>query len=275
MQVNILEAGACYHPEIVAMSRGKFSPRRFPALVVHIHNSRLGDVLFDTGYTSNFLAATECFPYRFYRWITPVELGTSAKDQLLALGIKPGDIRLIILSHLHADHIAGVRDFPNAELLIHRDAFKQVEEKSGLAALRQGFLPALLPEDFRQRAKVLAENDFTYISGLPAPVEQAYDLAADGRLLIVPLPGHSPGQLGLLINESTKRTFFVADACWLTENLTSPPHPIVKIVTCDYDKYLVTLDRIRDMAAQVPGLVIIPSHCSQAINRLKGGGRLV
>ena len=275
MQVNILEAGACFHPEFVASRKGSLFLRRFPALVVHIDHPRLGHILFDTGYTANFLSATERFPQRLYRWITPVDTGISAKEQLLAAGINHKDVRLIIISHLHADHIAGVRDFPNAELLIHQDAFDQVGTKRGLAALRQGFLPELLPDNFRQRARILAESDFSHFTGLPDPADQAYDVAADGRILLISLPGHSAGQMGLFINGNHKKIFFVADACWLIENLKTFPHPLSRIAIYDYGKYRTTLGKIRSMVEQAPEIDIVPSHCSIAINRIKGGGLLV
>ena len=63
-------------------------------------------------------------PYSLYRRITPLFLRPelAVARQLGAFGLKPPDIRLIFVSHFHADHIAGLRDFPDATYVTLRAA---------------------------------------------------------------------------------------------------------------------------------------------------------
>jgi glyoxylase-like metal-dependent hydrolase (beta-lactamase superfamily II) len=46
--------------------------------------------------------------------------------------------------------------------------------------------------------------------GGPSPFGGSYDVAGDGRLLVVPLPGHTPGHLGLLVGDGGHPTHLLA-----------------------------------------------------------------
>ena len=62
---------------------------------------------------------------------------------------------------------------------------------AGLAALLTRSLPECLPADLAQRVDALDE-----LTGGPAvgPFSTSHDLWGDGSLLLIPLPGHAPGQ---------------------------------------------------------------------------------
>src|SRR5260370_164781 len=74
-------------------------------------------------------------------------------------GLCAADLKCIILSHFHADHISGLQDFPAARIIVTREAYDAVASRRGFGALRRGFIPALLPADFQQRARFL--DDFS------------------------------------------------------------------------------------------------------------------
>jgi len=63
---------------------------------------------------------------------------------LAALGVKPIDIDTVLMTHLHADHDAGLIDrtgaaiFPRAELVVHEDELKFWSEVSNVAVLSKG-----------------------------------------------------------------------------------------------------------------------------------------
>ena len=71
-----------------------------------------------------------------------------------AFGLAPRDVRRVVVSHFHADHVAGLRDFPNADLVALRSAYEDVAGRRGLG-LAVAFVPALMPDDFDRRAMLL------------------------------------------------------------------------------------------------------------------------
>src|SRR5690242_405950 len=85
-----LEAGFCRHPEISSRRDGRWRSCEFPALVFLLRHPGQGYVLFDTGYSGHFFAATRPFPERLYTCVTPVTLppGGSVREQLAARGIE-------------------------------------------------------------------------------------------------------------------------------------------------------------------------------------------
>lgn len=90
---------------------------------------------------SRFYELTQKFPFSIYRRLTPVVLKKSLKQQLEEKNIQATEIKAIVISHFHADHIGGLKDFPNAQFFCHPDAIKDIQHKTGIKAIMQGFLP--------------------------------------------------------------------------------------------------------------------------------------
>ena len=55
------------------------------------------------------------------------------------------DIDGIIISHFHADHIAGLRDFTDVACVCSGAGWHHVRTLRGLAVLREAFIPGLIP----------------------------------------------------------------------------------------------------------------------------------
>lgn len=115
--------------------------------------------------------------------------------QLGLLGLKPEDIRTVILSHMHVDHAGYLYLFPHAEVI--------VQEKEFTAALTYAF------EQLDQNGHTLyMRRDIT------APVDK-YTLI-DGDYMVCPgvrcisLPGHSAGMMGLQVELDHGRTYLFA-----------------------------------------------------------------
>ena len=174
-------------------------------------------ILFDTGYDPAFLTATEPFPERFHRWVTPVTVdpARSAAAQCAALGFPPAEVRHLILSHFHADHIAGTHAFPNARIHCARAGLEAAHRGGRLSATRKGVLRALIPADFVARASFFEDRPSAPLPPACLPFERGADLIGDGSLLAVELPGHCPGHWGLVLDDARWGLhFLVADAAW-------------------------------------------------------------
>ncbi|MCB0155086.1 MAG: MBL fold metallo-hydrolase [Anaerolineae bacterium] len=265
IKLTLLAAGRCTHPEWVVMRDGRRSRVPFPAIFALLEHPRLGPLLYDTGYTPRFYAETSRFPNSLYARVTPVEVteGDSAVRQLQRLGLAASDIKHIIISHFHADHIGGLADFPQARFICFAEAYEAVRRLRSLNAVRAGFLPGLLPADFEQRAQPVLYENWVQLPDAYDPFQQAVDLFADGLLLAVPLPGHAFGQMGLLVRTDAGPFFLAADACWHSRAYRQLiwPHPLAHLILADPAAFRTTLTRLHHLHRQQPGLPIIPSHC--------------
>lgn len=193
--------------------------RCFPSRA-YLIETRHGLILWDTGYAERFRSATAHGVYRLYAWITPVHFGAADElhGQLRAFGVDPRDIGTLVLSHFHADHIAGMRDFPAARLLCSAPGWQAVRALSGLAALRQAFIPALLPADIEARLDFVEACPLLPLPAALAPFTQGRDPDGAGEMYIVDLPGHAPGHLGAFVSTEQGWTLLASDAAWVPDS---------------------------------------------------------
>lgn len=263
VRLRVLAGGHCTHPEAMVHRDRPLRSCKFPALFARIDHPTRGVLLYDTGYARPFHEETRRWPGRIYGRITPVHLHDheSAAAQLARDGVAPTDVRGVILSHFHGDHIAGLRDFPKASFYFLPAAYQALADRRGLRALRRGFLPGLLPPDFTARAAPLGPR-----MDLPrtfAPFDHGIDLLGDGTLIGVPLPGHARGQLGLIVRSEAQLRFLCADAAWSTRAIEELvlPNPLTYLIMDDRRAYRRTLVGLNRLHRRAPEIALIPSHC--------------
>lgn len=260
----LLDTGYCLAWEHHMIRGGAHRRVACHSLVALLHHPQQGWLLWDTGYAPRMLDATAHFPFSLYRKATPLilkpELAVAA--QLQRWNLQVGDIQHIILSHFHADHIAGLQDFPAARLIASEEAYAGVAGRRGVQALRKAFIPELLPTDFEQRVTLLPAFRGNAMPELGA----SHDLFGDGSLLLFSLPGHAQGQLGLLAQTERGQIFFAADSCWLRRAIYEqrPPSHMTHFFIDNAHAMQTTLKRLHTFSQEHPDIIIIPSHCPEA-----------
>jgi glyoxylase-like metal-dependent hydrolase (beta-lactamase superfamily II) len=264
----LLEAGHCTHPEFTVIEGGSRKHVRFPATVAVIEHSSLGVFLFDTGYSPRFHEQTRKLPEKLYALTTPVFVRPeeTALHQLKAKGIRERDISHVILSHFHADHVAGVADFSHSTYVYQGIGYDAVSGLSSLGRTRAGFLAGLLPDDFNLRSRKLGADSLKTGVGI-APFGSGWDITGDGSIVLVDLPGHTKGHSGLLVQAPEGVTYFlVADACWTSRAYREMrmPHPITALIMDSRSRYRQTLEELQTLSARRPDVRIVPCHCSEA-----------
>ncbi|MEM9192038.1 MAG: MBL fold metallo-hydrolase [Myxococcota bacterium] len=270
MKLELRTAGSCVHPEHIVLRTRSLRPMDFPAGYAILEHPKEGLSLFDTGYGDAFFEATQRFPERAYRWITPVTFDPtmSARAAVEKRGAKASDVRRVIVSHFHGDHVGALRDFPRAEFVFLPSAAAAVRSRSRLGGLLKGFLPALLPQDFSDRARPLRGEEVLLPDDC-APFRHGIDVFGDRSAIAVALPGHARGQLGLVVQADDARYFLVGDACWTSRSYRGPvePHPIARLIIDDSREYRATLQAIHALHRRTSDLRIVPSHCTEALGR--------
>lgn len=269
VEVHWLRVGRCRHPEWVTLQGGRWQPIDFPALCALILHPTIGPVLYDTGYADHFHTETRALPNALYRWITPVTLRPDEHlgAQLRRHGVALADVQRVLVSHFHADHVAGLRDLPQARFTALRDDVAGSLGHRGLSALRRGILPGLLPSDFTERLDIADERPVVSLGPEWAPFSLGYDLLGDRSVIGVPLPGHAPAQMGLVMwRRSGQPVMLVADACWSTRAIRENrlPSMLARPVMHNWARYRSTLTQLHMLQCQQPDLLMLPSHCADA-----------
>jgi glyoxylase-like metal-dependent hydrolase (beta-lactamase superfamily II) len=272
--VSVLSTGAVdIHPQHVfgsriptyvwmLASRSWLPPR---PINVYVIEHREGLVLFDTGQDRASVTDPAYFPGGavgvLYRRLARFHIGPrdSLSAQLHARGWSPADVRLAVLSHLHQDHIGGIRALPNAEFVVAAEEWepllKPLPEARGLL---RGHID--LPGIRWRRLDLPRTDDPTL-----APFTRAHDLLGDGSLVLLPTPGHTPGSVSLLVRrQSCASLLLVGDLTYEAELLEKGRVPGVG----DKGRLRATTELVRQLKQRMPDMAILPAHDPGAARRL-------
>ncbi|WP_296678658.1 MBL fold metallo-hydrolase [Novosphingobium sp.] len=264
-----LARGSCRHPEIMTMAGGSLCAVDFPAMVGIIDHPVRGTLLFDTGYDPAFLAATQPFPERFYRWTTPVQIGAaqSWSTWLADSGIDPDSIAGTILSHFHGDHVAGMVHLADRPIHCARAGLEALRRPGRIRQLRSGHLAALVPKTADAHARFFEDAPAVQLPAAFAPFAEGRDILGDGSLLAVELPGHCAGHWGLALRTQDDRdVLLAADAVWAGKaiDLRRAPPMLTTALLGQTRPYRETLHRLHAARCNNADLVILPSHCAHS-----------
>ena len=267
--VTVLRSGVTCAREWLFGSGDGWGKIDIPALFALMRHPVEGAVLFDTGYSTRFFSAAAGFPYALYRLGTPLFM-TAEEDpgkRVKECGVDPGDVRMIIISHFDPDHVGGLHDFPNAQVVCSWRAWLQARGKTGFAALKARVLPGLIPADLAARLTLLPD-----LSGPPiGPFSRSLDLFQDGSIRLVELPGHAPGMLGAFVaREGEGPLFLCADACWSMAPIEAgtPRKGVHRFIAHDRGAQYETYAALMRLRQEMPEVTIVPAHCPATAARL-------
>jgi glyoxylase-like metal-dependent hydrolase (beta-lactamase superfamily II) len=251
-RLTVFEAGYCTHPGCVALRGASCRPCKFPARAWLIEAGERR-WLWDTGYANHFHDHTRNGVFRLYPWLTPVHFDSSdsLREQLARRGISPGDVSGLIVSHFHGDHVAGLRDFPEIPILCSGHGWKAMRPLRGFAAVRQGFVPGLMPPDFEPRVRFVESFAKVSLPAELAPFRDAFAVpGSEGQVLLVELPGHAAGQLGAFVLTDNGWVLLAADAAWSDKSyreLRRPSRLTHLMMDCPSD-YYTTIERLHQLS---------------------------
>jgi glyoxylase-like metal-dependent hydrolase (beta-lactamase superfamily II) len=248
----VIQTASLQTHEWLLFSGGRFEPAEtaFSAFLIQ-HGQDL--FLFDSGLGSTVDAQYDAdMPWwnkLFFRYDKPVR---PVKDQLAQAGLGP--IPRIIVSHSHWDHLSGLPDFPQAEVWLaaaEHELVKTPSQKVG------GVWPS-------QVQGVTTWKDITFDGPAYEGFDASHDLYRDGRAVLVPMPGHTAGSVGLFLTvDSGRRFFFVGDVVWNAGALKegAPKSWLARqFVDQDIEQTQAAVERIRAAMARDPKLTVVPAH---------------
>lgn len=269
IKLHLNYAGYCWAKENDAIKGGRKQEIKFHALWGLIKHPDKGYILYDTGYTDRFYHATKKFPNKIYGLITKVEVKKEDEivNQLVAQGISPLEIKHIIITHFHADHVGGLKDFEQAQIYTSRKAYEHTVKLKNSLAFTKGVLKDLIPKNLSNRI-IFVENFGKKIND--ETFGHKYDLFSDNSIHIYNLPGHAAGQIGVFLETEKKSYFLIADACWLKKSYVDYvlPNPIVKLFFHSWKDFKDSLWKIHTFHKENSSVIIVPTHCSETTDLL-------
>lgn len=184
-------------------------------------------LLWDTGLPGE-LAGTSATSGAF-----TTSVRTKIVDQLRQIGVSPEKVNFVGISHNHFDHIGQANDFPKATLLIGAEDW-EASKKGDMAAR---FVP------------------WTKGGGKVEPLAGDHDVFGDGSVVVLDMPGHTPGHHALLVKlPKTGNVLLTGDLYHFTENYRNRGVPGFNADRADT---LASMDRFNAIAKNLKARLII------------------
>ena len=166
-----------------------------------------------------------------------LRLKRSLVDQLGQIGVKPEQIEIVGISHWHFDQVGQAGRFPQARLLIGK----------GDVELLRGSQPA-------DADSVKALAHWLTGGGTLEPVSGDKDVFGDGRVVMLGLPGHTPGHHALLVRLASGPVLLSGDQYHFTEQVKNRGVPPFNHDRADT---LASMDRYDAIARNLKAKTII------------------
>ncbi len=248
MKMHVLSGGklklraATYYPEAA-----RDDIVTFPCSCILLRHPQ-GNVLFDSGCHPAVATDAEARWGGLAKSVVPA---MAADDNVLTeigrLGLKPDDIDLVVNSHLHMDHCGCNEFFAKASFVVHA---REIEVADDLASEGKGYFRA--DWDVGRPIETIAAER---------------DVFGDERIVLLPLPGHTPGSIGALVAlERSGHFLLAADALSVRANLE---RDIVPKNSWNADLFRQSLAEIRRIESL--GATVLCGHDPEQWKSLKKG----
>lgn len=123
--------------------------------------------------------------------------GGHLPESLRLAGIEPSDVTKVVITHADGDHVLGLLDateaptFPNATYVISKTEMAYWQSRIDAGTVNQGRIVAMM----REKGLRLIDMDEAILPGMTA----------------IPIPGHKPGQIAVLVESQGEKLIALAD----------------------------------------------------------------
>jgi glyoxylase-like metal-dependent hydrolase (beta-lactamase superfamily II) len=156
-------------------------------------------------------------------------------------------VKLVVLTHMHLDHIDGLRNFPKQEIMVGDFEFTHPDN----------VFQSILPAWFKP-------NRLTYKPGKIEVFDAAFPVTRAEDLLYIPTPGHTHGHSSLVFKTDDFDIMFAGDASYDQAQVMSGELPGANT---DYKKTAETYQKLLAYAS-LRKTIYLPTHDANSGKRL-------
>jgi N-acyl homoserine lactone hydrolase len=272
--VEPMEAGRAHHPPaMIERQRGPLAGLRamgwgvprsewlsLPVPAFLVRHPGVGPVLVDTGLHPSVASDPRDNLGRIGARIYELEQGRDVPAQLRGRGLRPEEVGLVILTHLHLDHASAISEFPRAVFV--------VSEHEWLAATT-GRRPSL-----RHYRHAHFDHAFEFVSvdfdselvDSYGPFGRTVDLLGDGSIRLVYTPGHSAGHMSVILRLPRRDFVVVGDAAYTWRQFESEHPPFM---LADEHNWRRSLHELQQYRRAYPYALMVPGHDPEFFAKLE------
>jgi glyoxylase-like metal-dependent hydrolase (beta-lactamase superfamily II) len=219
-----------------------------------IRHPSAGAILVDTGLHPSVASdGKENFGGMGNRFGNPsLEPGEDIPSQLRKLGLDPGEIPIVVMTHMHIDHTSAISEFPNSTFVLSETEWESAA--TGPRPLLNGYRRPHFDYAFDYRT---VDFDRGGIESY-ATFGRCFDLFGDGSIRLAFTPGHSAGHISVIAHLATNDFVIGGDATYTQGQLEGAaplaPRPF------DAHNYRRSLQELKLFKREFPDTVVTPGH---------------
>ena len=182
--------------------------------------------------------------------------------QLRKRGLEPGEVPIVLMTHMHVDHTSAISEFPEATFVLSEVEWRAASE--GPSPMRNGYRRPHFDYAFDYRT---VDFDRGSVDSY-ASFGRTHDLFGDGSIRLAYTPGHSAGHQ-CVIAKLSDREFVIGGDCVYTarqieeEGVPMPPAPV------DEHRFRRSLQELKLFRREYPDAIITPGHDPDFYARLE------
>jgi N-acyl homoserine lactone hydrolase len=243
--------------ETLKLLRALLSGKRamtVPCPAFLIRHPSAGAILVDTGlHPSIATDGKENFGGLGARIGNPsLDTGTDVPARLRSRGLDPGEIPVVVMTHMHIDHTSAISEFPGSTFVISEVEWEAATV--GPKPLLNGYRRAHFDYAFDYRTVDFDRGGIHSYSSFA----RCFDLFGDGSIRLAYTPGHSAGHMSVIVRLAERDFVIGGDATYTQGQLdgSAPlaPRPF------DAHNYRRSLQELKLFRREFPDAIVTPGH---------------
>lgn len=201
----------------IKISDDEYMDLPIPAYLVH--HPTAGAMLIDTGlHPSVARDPAHNLGRRAARWFS-LEPGGDVTSQLRQRGLGPGDIEVVVMTHLHFDHASAISEYPESTFVLSEPEWE---------AATTARIPLLAGYHRSHYDHAVDFRTVDFGSGRVesyGPFGRTFDLFGDGSVRLAFTPGHSAGHMSVLLRLPRRDFVILGDVAYTWRQFEGGPEP--------------------------------------------------